>query len=427
MKFLRNPLLAMFLCLGIPIEARGASNHGFLALHLRTVAEGIWNYHHVYKTFPTDICDAQGKPLLSWRVRLLPFIEVNHVYKQFKLNEPWDSPHNKKLISFIPSAYCNPYDSVDPQKSGETYVVAPRGPNTFFGIGKPRTKEDIQNPLAIMLIAPEHCPIWTKPEDLPYDPANPEKGLGLKGTSGPLKFVVLANMKVCTIPDGTDPDLLRALFSIEKTKPIRVELAWYEVLNREPEGDLIIGCFLISLVFIAASLAVIYRLFLRRPTSPGEMLCMIIGVQQMVFVLAFMMCYRYHVLPHFYSGNEHQREFWYLPGVAGVFAAIVPIFWFRSTPVLWIFFALILAWFAVLAQDSWGLYHNFRAEESLTTIGHPLFMALVSVVMAGITDSDSNPLPDIDRKKVALGRYFRRPGTLALVFHMLVSGIGCSA
>src|SRR5438552_13420642 len=134
MKSLRNPLLAIFLCLGMPLTAHGASVRGFLNADLRNLAHAVWNYYDVYRTFPTDILDDKGKPLLSWRVRLLPFIEVANLYKQFKLNEPWDSPHNKELISQIPSVYMNPFEG-DPQTSGKTLVVAPHGPNTFFSTG----------------------------------------------------------------------------------------------------------------------------------------------------------------------------------------------------------------------------------------------------------------------------------------------------
>ena len=41
------------------------------------------------------ICDKDGKPLLSWRVTILPYIEHSMLYREFKLDEAWDSPHNK--------------------------------------------------------------------------------------------------------------------------------------------------------------------------------------------------------------------------------------------------------------------------------------------------------------------------------------------
>ena len=52
-----------------------------------------------------NICDDKGKPLLSWRVRLLPYMEQQELYNQFKLDEPWDSENNKKLIAKMPKIY----------------------------------------------------------------------------------------------------------------------------------------------------------------------------------------------------------------------------------------------------------------------------------------------------------------------------------
>ena len=44
------------------------------------------------------ILDPNGKPLLSWRVQILPYIEEQQLYQDFHLDEPWDSEHNIKLL-----------------------------------------------------------------------------------------------------------------------------------------------------------------------------------------------------------------------------------------------------------------------------------------------------------------------------------------
>ncbi|MCP2784480.1 DUF1559 domain-containing protein, partial [Salmonella enterica subsp. enterica serovar Typhimurium] len=62
----------------------------------------------------------ENKPYLSWRVALLPYLEHDHVYKQFKLDEPWDSEHNKKLIPLMPKCYKVP-GAPDPGE-GKTYL-----------------------------------------------------------------------------------------------------------------------------------------------------------------------------------------------------------------------------------------------------------------------------------------------------------------
>src|SRR5687768_11208075 len=41
---------------------------------------------------------ADGAPGLSWRVAILPMLGEEPLYKEFHLDEPWDSPHNKPLV-----------------------------------------------------------------------------------------------------------------------------------------------------------------------------------------------------------------------------------------------------------------------------------------------------------------------------------------
>src|SRR5205814_6093315 len=77
---------------GPPAERMRSANN------LKQLMLAMHNYHDVYGRFPADIRDKDGKPLLSWRVHILPFIEQVNLYKQFRLDEPWDSEHNKKLI-----------------------------------------------------------------------------------------------------------------------------------------------------------------------------------------------------------------------------------------------------------------------------------------------------------------------------------------
>ena len=74
--------------------------------NLKHMLLGLHNFHDVYRGFP-DIGRPKdnGSPGLSWRVHILPFIEEAELYEQFRLDEPWDSPHNKKLIAKIPNVF----------------------------------------------------------------------------------------------------------------------------------------------------------------------------------------------------------------------------------------------------------------------------------------------------------------------------------
>ncbi len=72
-----------------------------LQKNLQEIAFGLRNYDDTFGALPpVAICDATGKPLLSWRVALLAFVytgEANdgkNLWKEFHFNEPWDSPNN---------------------------------------------------------------------------------------------------------------------------------------------------------------------------------------------------------------------------------------------------------------------------------------------------------------------------------------------
>ena len=89
--------------------ARDAANRVSDANNLKRLGLALLNYTDAHKRMPAQaIYDTQGKPLLSWRVMLLPYLEQNELYKQYHLDEPWDSEHNKQLIEKMPNAFMYP-------------------------------------------------------------------------------------------------------------------------------------------------------------------------------------------------------------------------------------------------------------------------------------------------------------------------------
>jgi hypothetical protein len=137
-------------------------------------------YHDANKTLPAAaICDKNGKPLLSWRVAILPYIEQAGLYEEFKLDEPWDSAHNKKLIERMPAIYKLPAKTKTP--AGETHYLVFVGSKedaaaaTAFdlkdGVGLTQFTDGTSNTI-LCLEASKSVP-WTKPEDIPYDAKKP--------------------------------------------------------------------------------------------------------------------------------------------------------------------------------------------------------------------------------------------------------------
>ncbi len=107
---------------------------------------------------------ADEKPLLSWRVAMLPFIEEEALYNQFKLDEPWDSEHNKKLVEKMPKVFA---PVAKPGKAGYTHlqmVIGPNAMNTPWADFKSTFPDGMSNTIAIVEAA--EAVIWTKPDDV---------------------------------------------------------------------------------------------------------------------------------------------------------------------------------------------------------------------------------------------------------------------
>lgn len=126
--------------------------------------------------------DKEGKPLLRWRVHLLPFVDEQKLYHEFHLDEAWDSPHNRKLIARMPDIYQGPNRKLNAE--GKTILLLPVGKEAAFKDGPegPRFPADFvdgtSNTIFIIEADDAHVVPWTKPEDLPIDPKHPERGLG---------------------------------------------------------------------------------------------------------------------------------------------------------------------------------------------------------------------------------------------------------
>jgi prepilin-type processing-associated H-X9-DG protein len=112
------------------------------------------------------VYDADGKPLLSWRVLILPYLGQESLFHQFHLNEPWDSPHNRSLSAQIPNVYKCPSD---PEASGLTTYEVLVDPRSLF-TGKPegveRSSVTDGNAVTFLVVEASTAVPWSKPEEL---------------------------------------------------------------------------------------------------------------------------------------------------------------------------------------------------------------------------------------------------------------------
>jgi hypothetical protein len=200
---------------------RQAAKRGQSTNNLKQTALAMHNYHDANKCFPPHaIYSPEGKPLLSWRVLILPFVEQNKLYEQFHLDEPWDSPHNRALIEKMPPVYRSPASKL--REKGRTNYVVAVGPQTVFHGRQGTPFKDItdgtSNTIMVVECDDSHAPLWTKPDDLPFDPKNLLRGLGHLFAGG--FQVAKCDGSVRFISTTISPDVLRALFTKAGGEPV---------------------------------------------------------------------------------------------------------------------------------------------------------------------------------------------------------------
>jgi hypothetical protein len=126
---------------------------------------------HQKRLPPPAIYSKDGKALLSWRVLLLPYIEQQSLYKMFRLDEPWDSPHNLALLPQMPPLF---EDSRHPEKrkEGMTWYRVFVGPGAAFETGKGIFEKDFADGTGntLMVVEAADAVPWTKPAELAFGP-----------------------------------------------------------------------------------------------------------------------------------------------------------------------------------------------------------------------------------------------------------------
>ena len=154
-------------------------------------------------------------------------MDEDALYKEFHLDEPWDSEHNKKLIARMPEVYKSPKSKVSGE--GKTNYLTVRGEKSVFpgkkAIGFAKIIPDgTSNTIMTVEVSDDRAVIWTKPDDFEYDQQDPMKGLvGL----WPDGFIAgLADGSVRFVWSSIDPAVLKALFTRNGGEKIDAQALW---------------------------------------------------------------------------------------------------------------------------------------------------------------------------------------------------------
>ncbi len=192
--------------------AREAARRAQCVNNLKLIGLGMHNYQSVQGALPgPSINDKQGKPLLSWRVAILPYVEQAELYNKFKLDEPWDSPHNRALLKEMPPTYVCPSRAVTEPYTTHYRVFTGKG--ALFEQGKATTIAEITDGTSntLMVVEANEAVPWTKPDELVFNPAAPPSLFGAGSVHPGIFNVLFADGSVRFIKNSIGLDVVRAL------------------------------------------------------------------------------------------------------------------------------------------------------------------------------------------------------------------------
>ncbi len=208
-------------------RAREAARSAQCISDLKQLGLALLNYESAYGSLPPAyVVDPRGKPLYSWRVVLMAYLERKEGWndrqltEKFRFDESWDSPANRKLHDMRPPNFFCPSHPEGLEK-GFTSFVAVVGPRTLFpGGGKTRRIADIHGDPKnkLMLVESVNTSIhWMEPRDLGWD----EMSFSVNDRSRPsissehrvgshsAAHVLSADDYVSTLNDSMTPALIR--------------------------------------------------------------------------------------------------------------------------------------------------------------------------------------------------------------------------
>ncbi len=174
---------------------------------------------------PTIVYSKEGKPLYSWRVWILPYIGERELYEKLKLDEPWDSPHNKPLLAKTPEIYKMPGVKME---EGTTFFQVFEGSGTLTS-----NKQRVRYPNSfvngtsqtILIIEGANAVNWAAPGDIPYsEPVSPLTQIGRH--LGPFTLCVMASAEIRPIEAVEESRLRRAILRDPPKDPWEGEGDW---------------------------------------------------------------------------------------------------------------------------------------------------------------------------------------------------------
>jgi len=218
--------LLTILLVGVPLGSGGreAARRSMCNGRLKQIGLALHNYHDRFGCFPPAyVADADGRPLYSWRVLILPYVEQKPLSDAWNFDEPWDSPNNLSVSQTPLDLFLCPSDEQSTAGPGSpmTSYLAIVGPETMWPGSEARAFGDVSDGTSNTLLVVEvhnsgvH---WAEPRDLHVDQMaaviNPEAGQGISSAHEHGANVLFADGSVQFLSSETSTATLKALLTI---------------------------------------------------------------------------------------------------------------------------------------------------------------------------------------------------------------------
>ena len=207
--------------------AREAGRRAACSNNIKEIEIGLLTYESAHGEFPpAATIDEAGRPLMSWRVAILPSLGQDPLYRQYDPKQPWNSPKNLNLVKQMPRLFRCPSDGSP--GDGETSYVMITGKNMVGGAPGPRGTSLAQitdGPNRTILVVEVHglkIP-WTEPRDITLEELNARLRSGGRIAHVASFNVGMADGSVRNLPAKIDPETLRRLATINDGLPVQVE------------------------------------------------------------------------------------------------------------------------------------------------------------------------------------------------------------
>jgi hypothetical protein len=187
---------------------------------IRNVALALHNYHSKFGSLPPAyIPDEKGRPMYSWRVLILPYLDRADLYDAYRFDQPWNGPDNSKLHDIIVEEFCCPEDH-GRVRSTESSYVAIVGPETLWPGNRGTKLDDVTDSLSETLLVVEVANSgihWMEPRDLDASrmpkTINDNSGMRISSMHPGIAVVAFADGRVRTLTARTPATTVEAMMA----------------------------------------------------------------------------------------------------------------------------------------------------------------------------------------------------------------------